>query len=442
MEHALHALLVSYIFPPTGGAGIQRVSKLAKYLPAHGVTPTILTARNPSVPLQDDSLTRDLDPSMTVLRTRTLEPGYEAKARTWRANRDQSGSLRVRIVRGLTSAARQLLAPDPQILWQPSAQVTMARRLAGKDRDDVVLISGPPFSQFLLAPNVRRFGGTAVVLDYRDEWITLRKSYEMVAGQLPRLAGNVLEPRLLRLAHAVTVATEAFRTNLLGRFPFLRPDRVFAIPNGYDLDDVPREPSKPPIDRLTVTYAGTVFRLTSPVGLLAAVRRLHAREPELARLLRLRFIGRIVETELAAFESIRALGVECVGYLPHDVMLREVNNSHLLLCLLDDVPGAQHIYPAKVFELMALGRPCLTLAPNGALADLVRNCRLGDLLLPRDDERIAAYLEQRLREFRAGTAPSQPPPVNIERYDRKALAGEFAEVFRRARAWAKPTAGH
>ena len=437
MPHTLRALLVSYIFPPTGGAGIQRILKLAKYLPQHGVAPAVLTALNPSVPLRDESLVRDLDPSMTVLRARTLEPSYDVKARTWRANRDQDTSLGARAVHGLISAARQILVPDPQILWQPGAQVALARRLLGKDRDDVVFISGPPFSQFLLTPSIRLARGTAVVLDYRDEWITLRKSYEMVAGRLSCVVGDVLEPRLLRLAHAVTVATEAFRANLLARFPFLRPERVFAIPNGYDLDDVPGELSSPPSDRLTVTYAGTVFRLTSPTGLLEAVRRLHAQAPELVRLLRLRFIGRIVETEQAAFEGMQGLGVECVGYLPHEAMMREVTNSHLLLCLLDDVPGAQHVYPAKVFELMALQRPCLTLAPDGALADLVRDCHLGDLLPPRDNQRIAAYFERLLREFRDGRAPSQDPPVKIERYDRKALAGEFAEVFRRAVAWAR-----
>jgi glycosyltransferase involved in cell wall biosynthesis len=186
-----------------------------------------------------------------------------------------------------------------------------------------------------------------------------------------------------------------------------------------------------------VTYAGTIFRLTSPVGLLGAVRRLHAESPELARLLRLRFLGRIVDTELSRFEGTEALGVERVGYLSHDAIMKEVAASHLLLCLLDDTPGAQPIYPAKIFELMALGRPCLTLAPEGALAELVRATRLGDLLPPRDEARIAEYLARLLADFREGRVPAQAPPVGIERYDRKALAGEFTDVFRRAIAWAR-----
>jgi hypothetical protein len=42
-----------------------------------------------------------------------------------------------------------------------------------------------------------------------------------------------------------------------------------------------------------------------------------------------------------------------------------------------------------------------------------------------------------LTDFREGRSPAQAPPTGIERYDRRALAGEFAEVFRRAMAWAR-----
>jgi len=437
MHSSPKALLVSYTFPPTGGAGIHRVLKLAKYLPAHGMSPTVLTAQNPSVPLRDESLLRDIPPDMPLLRARTLEPGYAVKAQTWKTSSDKGGAWQTRVLQRAMSGARQLLLPDPQILWQPGAQLALARRLAGADRPDVVFITAPPFSQFLLAPLIRLARGTALVLDYRDEWSTLRQRYEMVAGDLPRIVGDVLENRLLRLAHAVTTATEAFRQNLLARFPFLQPERVFAIPNGYDRDDLPASLPVPSGDRLTVTYAGTIFRLTSPAGLLGAVRRLNTVSPALGRLLRLRFLGRIVETELPGFAGTEALGVEQVGYLPHDAMMKEVAASHLLLCLLDETPGAESIYPAKIFELMALGRPCLTLAPEGALAELVRATRLGDLLPPRDEVRIAEYLARLLTDFREGRLPAQAPPVGIERYDRKALAGEFAEVFRRAIAWAR-----
>jgi glycosyltransferase involved in cell wall biosynthesis len=270
-----------------------------------------------------------------------------------------------------------------------------------------------------------------VVLDYRDEWVTYRTTYEMM-GQLGAWVGPPLERALLRAAHAVTTATEAFRHNLLASFDVLDPARVVAIPNGYDPDDFPSDRPPPPADRFVITYAGTVFKLTSQVGLLGALRRLHAREPALARLLEVRFIGRIVDTELASFEGSEALGVVREGYLEKHAVTRALSASHMVLCTLDDVPGNERIYPGKIFELMYLGRPCLTLAPEGALAELCRAHGLGVVLPPRDEAAIAGFLERALREFQAGRFAIDAAARDIARYHRRGQAGEFAAVMRAA----------
>jgi glycosyltransferase involved in cell wall biosynthesis len=425
----MRALIVSYSFPPVGGAGVQRVLKLVKYLPAHGVTPAVLTVENPSVPVSDTSLVHEVPPDVEVLRARTLEPGYHAKQAAWRAEAG-TGPGASAIRRRAVALARQLLVPDPQLLWLPLAARALARRLA-RGEDDAILVSGPPFSQFLLAPLARARRGTAVVLDYRDEWATTRTAYEMGGAAL---AGAALERAVLHAAHAVVTATDEFRAALLDRFRFLDPARVHTIPNGYDPDDFPPILPEPPTDRFVLTYVGTVFRLTSARGLLEAVKRLHAERPELARLLEVRFIGRVVETEAAAFAGTEALGVHRLGYLEHARAVEELAASHAALCLLDDVAGAERIYPAKIFEILYLGRPCLTLAPEGALATLARKLAPGDVVGPRDVDAIVATLARWLTLFREGlwsgvTAATGGRPVEIGRFHRRRLAGEFAAVL-------------
>ena len=187
----LRALVVSYSFPPVGGAGVARVTKLTKFLPEHGVTPAVLTVSNPSVPLIDTSRERDVPTGTEVVRVRTFEPGYGAKKVAWRADAGGAPTVKQRATRFAAAIAKQLLVPDPQVLWQPAAQATLARRMLGRDRDDVVFISGPPFSQFLLALTARA-RGAAVVLDYRDEWHTYRHSYEMM-GSLGAKVGDPME---------------------------------------------------------------------------------------------------------------------------------------------------------------------------------------------------------------------------------------------------------
>lgn len=40
-------LIISYYWPPTGGSGVQRWVKFAKYLPSQGWQPVVYTPSNP-----------------------------------------------------------------------------------------------------------------------------------------------------------------------------------------------------------------------------------------------------------------------------------------------------------------------------------------------------------------------------------------------------------
>jgi hypothetical protein len=130
MSEDLRVLLVAYAFPPVGGAGVQRMLKLAKYLPRNRVRPSVLTVSNPSVPVLDETLSRDFPPGMEIVRARTFEPDYRVKQAAWTASADVQPSLRRRLMKRATGIAKQLLVPDPQVLWQPAAQLALARRLA------------------------------------------------------------------------------------------------------------------------------------------------------------------------------------------------------------------------------------------------------------------------------------------------------------------------
>jgi glycosyltransferase involved in cell wall biosynthesis len=250
-------------------------------------------------------------------------------------------------------------------------------------------------------------------------------------GGLARSVGDVLEPTLLRRAHAVTVATPAFRVNLLERFDFLKPGQVIVIPNGYDPNDFPESLPEPRSDTLTITYAGTVYRLTTLKYFVEAIRLLHRRSPTLARLLRVQLIGRVVATEENYLKDAEALNIERLGYLEHHEALRRIATSHVTMCSLANMPGNERVYPGKVFELMYLGRRVLSLVVPGALEELMKRHRLGDVVQPDDSEAICAVLTSYLEEFQGGKFEAHTRPVDIEQFSRKHQAAEFAKLFRR-----------
>ncbi len=68
-------LIVTYYWPPSGGAGVQRWLKFAKYLPELGWEPIILTVdpEYAAYPATDDSLMNEVPPSIKVYKTPAID---------------------------------------------------------------------------------------------------------------------------------------------------------------------------------------------------------------------------------------------------------------------------------------------------------------------------------------------------------------------------------
>ena len=67
-------LVITYYWPPTGGSGVQRWVKFAKYLPSEGWQPVIYTPANPEQLAIDESLLEEIPAGTEVIKTRIIEP--------------------------------------------------------------------------------------------------------------------------------------------------------------------------------------------------------------------------------------------------------------------------------------------------------------------------------------------------------------------------------
>ena len=73
-------LLITYYWPPSGGAGVQRVLKLVKYLREFGWEPVVFTAKDAAYPIVDESLLQDVPDDQEVWKGDIWEP-YEVYKR-------------------------------------------------------------------------------------------------------------------------------------------------------------------------------------------------------------------------------------------------------------------------------------------------------------------------------------------------------------------------
>ena len=75
MKQNKKVLIITYYWPPSGGAGVQRWLKFAKYLPEFGIEPIILTVdpEYASYPQIDKTLLKDIPASVKVYHTKSFE---------------------------------------------------------------------------------------------------------------------------------------------------------------------------------------------------------------------------------------------------------------------------------------------------------------------------------------------------------------------------------
>lgn len=429
-------LFISYPFPPVGGAGVQRTTKFVKYLGHYGWQPSVLTVANPSVPAFDDSLLKDIPAGTVVCRAKTWEPSYAVKRTVSASNRN--GSLDRGGARRLVGGAARwlgnvLLQPDVQVLWMPEA-VRQGRRLLRRAPHAAIVASGPPFSTFLIGAALSRHSGLPLILDYRDEWgLNYANSENRGLDPLSRRIQTRMQRQAIRVARALVATTQSSA----GTLDELRKKARSAadvtwIYNGFDADDFPVEPETrlAKNERYRLTYVGTLWNLTTVGPLVEAVRRLAQRSPSLAAGLELVFAGRRTPGQQEMLDSLKALPCRVVEhpYVHHHEAINLVRCADGLCLLLANVPGAERVVPAKVFEYMAARRPILAIAPPGEAWSLLDDYPAAHRFAPHDIEGICGFLANAIRDHGSGKFQASVR-WNGSRYDRKSQAGQLAQLL-------------
>ena len=425
-------LYITYYWPPSAGAGVQRGVKFVKYLRRMGLEPIVITVdpESASYPGRDDSLVKEIPGDVRVVRTRSFEPlrllarlaGNKAVPQAGFASGAQAGwgARAMRWVRG------NWLIPDARRGW-----VTYALKAAGKiiEEEDVrcVVISSPPHSSQLIGPALkRRFPKLRWISDLRDPWTDIYFARELHQGERAERINAAHEAAVMNGADALVVVGPSMERALAERYGPTVARKITVIPNGYDAEDMQLVRDVcPPGDRFRVTYVGSMAGSYRPECFFRSMRRVAAM---LDRTLELRFVGPV---GLEVRELARQIGVEqwCTWLdpVPHDEALKEMAAAHVLLLVIPEAPGDERILTGKLFEYVGVGVPVLGVGPpQGDAAVVLRECGAGRMFA-RDEEQAmvewvhAVYQGRNVmhRDERAQAA-----------YERSVQAARLADVIR------------
>ena len=143
-------LIITYYWPPSGGAGVQRWLKFVKYLPKFGWEPIVFTVQNGEYPVIDNSLVNDVSSNLQVIKSPIWEPYSIYKKLTGRKKEEtiNSGFLieseKSKFIENIGKWVRgNFFIPDARKFWIKPSVKTLSNFLI-KHPVDIITSSGPP----------------------------------------------------------------------------------------------------------------------------------------------------------------------------------------------------------------------------------------------------------------------------------------------------------
>lgn len=396
-------LLITYYWPPSGGAGVQRWLKFSKFLPSLGILPVVVTVdeKKASYPVLDHSLGKEVPDDVQVFRTNTFEPFELYKKFTGKKEIPFAGFANEgtpsffqrlsRFIRG------NLFIPDARKGWNKYA-LKVAEQLIRKHGITTVITTSPPHSTQLIGLALKQKLNVRWIADLRDPWTDIYYYKELSHTSWAKEIDKKLERKVLESTDEVIVSSNTTRTLFLGKSENINPEKVHAIPNGFDDNDFDI-PSAPPANEFYITYSGTVTEVYGLQSFIAALRSVINRHTDIK--FRLRFVGSVSSGLKDSLIKAFPAEIEIIPHVTHKEAIRFLMSSTALLMAIPFPEQNRHTIPGKLFEYLAARKPIVCIGSNDSdVAKIITECEAGRSFIPAEVDDIRSYLDLLISQWR------------------------------------------
>jgi glycosyltransferase involved in cell wall biosynthesis len=420
-------LIITYYWPPSGGAGVQRWLKMSKYLPDFGVEPIVLSVDPDyaSYPVTDPTFNKEVSPEIKVYRTRSFEPlriygkivGKKKVPYSGFSNVDTDtvGSKLSRWVRG------NMFIPDARKGWNRYA-LPEARRILLQEGIDVVVTTGPPHSTHLVGMALKRDRPSIKwIADFRDPWTDIYYYDALLHTAKSRKRDAGLELQVLESADLVLSVCPSNMDLLASKLTAEKTEKIKLVTNGYDEEDFVGIKRSDRGETLKIGYTGTLAPMYEVYPILKMLAGLEfpwqltiagSITPE---------IGKMI-TELHIDQHIRLL-----GHVSHRASLELLRQSDVLLHVLPNTPKSMMGTTGKLYEYIGSGTPVINFGPaEGDSAKFLEITQAGQTF-NRDATLASADYLKLCHEGKV------QPALDSELFSRRKITEKFSSLLTKAK---------
>lgn len=427
-----NVLIVSYYWPPAGGPGVQRWLKFCKYLPSFGITPHVYVPENPSYPLRDESLQREVSSAIKVIKKSIIEPASFSKlvakddTKTLSAGILPDDQKQSKIQQVMLYIRGNYFIPDARKFWvNPS--VKFLSIYIQEHNITKLITTGPPHSMHLIGLGLKqKFPSLYWMADFRDPWTSIGYHKKLKLSESSHQKHLDLEKSVLTSADQILVTS--FQTKK--EFEGITRQPIEVITNGYDYRNIDETELD---ESFSIAHIGSLLSDRNPEVLWEVLANCVEENKHFRHFFELHLIGKVSEKVLETLESFGLKDyVKVLGYVSHDEALKYQEQSQVLLLIEIDSPDTAGIIPGKLFEYMSAQRPIFAVGPkNWDVAKLINETESGRCFLYDEKEQMKEAILHYFESFLKGKLSISAK--GIDKYHRKNLTQKLVHLIKNSK---------
>lgn len=398
---------------------MQRPLKFIKYLREFGWNPIVLCPEPGAYHTFDDSLKEELHQiNVEVYRVEADTPFHKV------GQQKKSVIIPDAIAQVLRWISGFIYLPDNKKEWIESG-LQKALKVIEDQQIDLIFSSAPPYSNLMLAEQLKQITKIPVVMDLRDDWV---ESHLLKYPTLwHRRKMEKLEIDTLSKADKLVTVNKRIAGSIYSR----TSKEVKVIGHGYDPQDFERADDVAPASpkKISFLYSGSFYPDSTPEAFLKAISELLKNKVELKDKIELQFQGGLNSSHWRTINKLKLSPmVVDYGYVDHSVAVKNLMKADVLWLNVGQQKNPEIISLGKTSEYFATKKPILGLVPKGSAKDMLQKYGRAYIAKPYDVVEITKQVERVIDDLETDSLPDYSVQF-VESFNRKNLTGKLAQIF-------------
>jgi hypothetical protein len=438
-------LFIAFEFPPLNRGGVHRSLAFVRFLPQFGINPIVITLAPESYEHTfdaygyDETLGKETRDNTTILPAKAGKPIQLSRV-------GQFVSIYFSIHGNETD------------YWKEDFNKVAAEAIR-QHNIKAVFATVPPFSVLPLATELAEQHKLPLILDFRDAWSQWRT---VPYGTIGHYWANLFyEGKYFKKAAAIIATSGETLADFKKLHASVDSNKFHYVPNGYNGELAQWKDNDVNKDEIVIGYVGSFYfnpeareqmlkpwwkkrahrmlqyipqkqdwLYRSPHFFFEALRQLKETSPELAKKIKVRFVGKKTDwlnpmIEKAGLDD----SIEQLGELPHaKAMAFQQDCDLLLITSAKRIGGKDYSIAGKTFEYIQSQKPILAFVCDGSQKDILADSGMALMCNPDD----TAGSAQIIKDYITGKTTLTPNYTFIKTLSRQYLTEQLAGIIQKA----------